>query len=405
VRVRPLRSAIVAKLELGLIRNDLRQLERTVLSGFVMRERKYRPHSSGRFALVEVDGKRIRLPGKVGSDESLAAYHEICRRLHQREADPLPPPPPKSQLLLTDLCLRYVTHCESLLNGTTDCTAYNNLKAVKKLLAFIATGLACEFGPKKLKEFQAWLIANPRIKARSYANVIVGRVRGMFSWAVSEELIEETVYRALTTVKDIRPGAGLRELRKRQPVPPEDVEATIAHLWPHLAAAVRLHSFTGVRSRSVCLAKPGQFDCSPAIWLWRPRHKSEKYGKELIVPIGPKCQAAIGPLLQTKQPGDYLFSPRDVSSNRRYKEHYTATTYAGAIGRAIKKANKARKAEKKPLIPHWHPHRLRHTLGTLVNDRWGHEAAKAMLGHATDMTKIYTAQRVALATQIAAEIG
>jgi integrase len=371
-----------------------------------MREPKYRPHTLRNFAFVEVDGNRVRLPGTIGSDESRAAYHEICRKIRERAAEPLPPPPTGKQLVtLAELGLRFITHCDEESGGKAGCTAANNKYAAKKLMDFTSIGKAHEFGPKRLKEFQKWLIAQPAINSRSYANVVVGRVQGMFAWAVSEELIEETVYRALLTVQQIQPGKGLREADKRLPVPPADLEATIAHLPKRLAAAVRLQAFTGVRSRSVCLAKPMQFDRSPDIWLWKPRHKGEKYNKELIVPIGPRCQAAIAVLFDGRSDDEYLISPRDRSTNRRYNAHYRSETYGEAISRAIGRANAERAENGLPEVPHWHPHRLRHTIGTLVNDRWGEEGAAAMLGHHANVTKLYTAQRVALASQIAAEIG
>lgn len=287
-----------------------------------------------------------------------------------------------------------------------NCAARNNRDAIKRMRTFVG-GMAGDFGPKRIKEIQAALIAEKL--ARSYANAIVARIKGMFAWGVSEELVEETVYRALRTVHEIKPGKGATETVERDPVPSDVLEATIARMLPHQAAMVRLQSYTGVRSRSACLATPSQFNRRGEIWEWRPRHKSENKKKKLRVPIGPKCQEAIGWLFDKKGPKDFLFSPRDsFPGNKRPGRlglHYTRVSYRGFVVAAINKVNKKRAEENLPPIEKWFPHRLRHTVGALVNDQWGEEGAAAMLGHHANVTKLYTQKRYALAAQIAALIG
>ena len=58
------------------------------------------------------------------------------------------------------------------------------------------------------------------------------------------------------------------------------------------------------------------------------------------------------------------------------------------------------------MIPHWHPHQLRHTRATEVRRRYGVEAAQVALCHArADVTEIYAERNFGLAAKIAKEMG
>lgn len=59
-----------------------------------------------------------------------------------------------------------------------------------------------------------------------------------------------------------------------------------------------------------------------------------------------------------------------------------------------------------PEIDHWHPHQLRHTLGTEIRRKYGIEAAQVLLGHArADVTQVYAQKNLDLAIRIARECG
>lgn len=58
------------------------------------------------------------------------------------------------------------------------------------------------------------------------------------------------------------------------------------------------------------------------------------------------------------------------------------------------------------LVPHWHPHQLRHTRGTEVRRRYGIEAAQVALGHArADVTEVYAERNMDLGMRVAMEMG
>ncbi len=57
-------------------------------------------------------------------------------------------------------------------------------------------------------------------------------------------------------------------------------------------------------------------------------------------------------------------------------------------------------------IPVWSPHRLRHTRAARIRQRYGLEAARAVLGHTdTKMTEIDAEREIGLASRIMREIG
>ncbi|MBL9092280.1 MAG: site-specific integrase [Planctomycetaceae bacterium] len=182
------------------------------------------------------------------------------------------------------------------------------------------------------------------------------------------------------------------------------VAPVLRHVPRVVRAMLRVQVFTGVRSGSICNARPEQFDTTGDVWLWRPQHKTEYLERELVIPIGPRCQRVLRPYLTTARPGDFLFSPRSVANNRRYNKRYRSQSYCVAVVRGIRRANKARKPDEQ--IPHWTPHFIRHYKGDTVNAKYGIEAAQAVLGH-DDMsaTKLYRSRRLDLATRVAKETG
>ena len=75
---------------------------------------------------------------------------------------------------------------------------------------------------------------------------------------------------------------------------------------------------------------------------------------------------------------------------------YTTRTYCRAIREACKTAG----------IPHWSPHRLRHTRATYLRKKYGLEAAKVVLGEKTLVaTQVYAEQDMEKAIEVMAEIG
>jgi integrase len=195
--------------------------------------------------------------------------------------------------------------------------------------------------------------------------------------------------------------AGKTAAAERESIKPVDsaiVEDTLKWVNPVVASMIRLQQITGMRSANVCMMRPCEIDRSGEVWLYRPaRHKTLYRGKELIIPLGPKAQAIIQSLLE-RNPEDFLFVPAEgvQRPTRRHRRHYSPASYRRSIWYACE-ANG---------IPAWHPHQLRHNVGTEVRKLFGLEGSQAILGHASlAATQIYSEKSIALAVSIAKQLG
>jgi integrase len=378
-----------------------------------MRIPKYCKHSVRDLAFVTWKRKRYYLPGGYNSHQSVQAYKRFLREHVAADSQP-GTAPPSAILSMADLIIAYMDHAAARY-GRSSRSEYANAKYALLPLAKSEHGsmAAADFGPKRLK---AWRLQLLKEGSRGYVNQQIAKIKRAFKWAASEELIPVSTYQALATVIGLRGGESMaRESEKRKPVPWSDVEPVLTELSPEVADMVRVQWHTAVRSGSLCRATPSQFDRSGDLWLWRPLHKTQHLGRELIVPVGPLCQAILGPYIDGKPPDAPLFDPRRRRNNRRYGGRYTTTTYYQAVKRAIERVNKKRKTaavdkfgdeSKAVLIEHWFPHQLRHSKGHEIRERYGIEGAQSHLGHdSMEATAIYSARRLELAKQIARETG
>lgn len=382
-----------------------------------MRVPLYRRHTKDDVAFVEFRGKRHRLPGPYGSAQSKSAYRQFLREYVFADEPERPPAfdaadsPSIAALVLTylDFAVNYY--------GEASRNEYANMRyALAQLVESFGADDADEFGPKKLKELQT-ILAAKKI-GRGYVNATIGRVKRMFRWAASEELVPPSLYHGLQCVDGLRAGRSpARERKPRGPVAAADVEAVLPYLTPNVAGIVRVAALTGARVGSVVQAARDQFrelaDGS-GLWEWRPRHKRESFGQELVIYVGPRCQAVLRPFFDAlarradSRPSDPLFSPRSIRSNAKYRPTYTTNGVGEAIKRAVAKINAERAAATPPLpaMSPWSPHQLRHARGQGVRERFGLEAAQATLGHESiDATQIYARRRDGLAREVARETG
>jgi len=96
-------------------------------------------------------------------------------------------------------------------------------------------------------------------------------------------------------------------------------------------------------------------------------------------------------------------------------DRYDTDAYRRAIEYAIAAANRAvakvaeaegREVSENDLIPHWHPHQLRHTAATIVRREMGLDAAWALLGHRSlGITDTYAELDQAPAVEAARKLG
>ena len=310
------------------------------------------------------------------------------------------------------------------------------LRPVKQLYGHTS---ADQFGPLALKALRQHMI-DVQDLCRKEVNKRIGRIKRVFKWAASEELISASIFDGLRTVEGLR--VGRTTARENAPIKPVDdltVEATLKFVSPQIKAMIQLQRMTGMRPGEVTIMRLCDLDRADEIWVYRlTRHKTSHLGVRKEVPIGPKSQELLRPFLN-RAPDAYLFSPRESEdwrngqravrrdpnrktkiypcelrarerrqqtskkrvSKRPKRDRYDTPAYRRAIEYAIAKAKRAG-----VVIPHWHPHQLRHTRATEVRRRYGVEAAQVALCHArADVTEIYAERNFGLAAKIAKEMG
>jgi len=385
-----------------------------------MRMPKYRPHSSGKFAFIEINKKRHRLPGDYDSDESWAAYHRACGELRANKRVALATPAPGVGLVIMDAIEMYLDYAFPEVGRDKPGSSYMNCVGVMKYLKqhFGRVPIA-DFGPKKLDEFVEVLKAEPaknrhgrphqdnRTLTRTFINIAMSYVKAMFRWLVRKEIAAPSAAHALESVPALKAGEG-RDNKKKRPVAFRHFIRTIKHVTPQVRAMMLLQWLTGARASSVCQAKPEQFDTTIEPWVWRPRHKTEARGHDLELFIGPKCRRVLRKFLAARNPGEYLFSPRSLMNSPRFRERYYTATYNQAISKGIGRANKKATANGSagPPIPHWTSHQIRHAKGHSVRADFGLEAAQAVLGHESiKSTQVYSDKQARLARHVAEEAG
>jgi integrase len=327
-----------------------------------------------------------------------------------------------ASISINELILAYWKHVKSyyVKNGSPTDEQAGIRSALRFLRRQYGSTLASEFGPLKLKAVREAMIEADL--SRGVINQYVTRVRGMFRWAVENELIPVEIYQALLTVKGLAKGrSNARETEPVKPVADEHVEATLPHLPRIVCAMVQIQRLTGCRPKDVCIVRPCDVDMSGDVWCYRPgTHKMEHNGSERKIYIGPRAQAVLRPWLD-RAPDAYCFSPKESAdeavarhqnngsrratsklvggkrtNNRNPGDHYTRHSYRQAIERACKRAG----------VPKWTPNQLRHSRGTEVRAQYGLEASQTALGHErANVTEIYAERNEKLARKIAKETG
>lgn len=405
------------------------------------------PHKASGLAYVWHGGRQVYFAGSpYGSRDSLEQYDRWCSENVERKT-----PRPSRNPPISALVLAFLDHAEAYYGESAEFAAYKSVGMA--LYRFTGETRVDEFGPRLMKAFRAKIVADGylvgpeigpkenRSYTRSYVNHQMQRLVRMFKWGVSEEIVAPATLESLRSVEGLRKGkTDAVDRDPVQPVDPAHVDAVVAVVSPTVAAMIRIHQLTGMRSENVCQMRPCDIDRSdPDVWTYIPaKHKTDWLGKRLFVPLGPRCRAILEPLLD-RDDDAYLFSPRESAAwvaeqrrinrktpaspshrrrkrrpHRRYRDAYDRSSYRQAIVRAIDKANKQRgewnaaHPDEPPLesVPHWHPHQLRHHASTTVRRTHGAEAARVYLSHASlDASEIYAERDVDLAKRIAREIG
>ena len=343
-------------------------------------------HKASGQAVVRLSGRDHYL-GQFGTPEALAAYDRLIAEWLAR-GRVAPPASTTRELTIEDVLARFWIFAEGYYrkDGAQTRELDNFRYALRPLRRLYADTPANNFGPLNLKALRTTLIESGL--ARTVINQRIRRVKQAFRWAVSEELVEPSVYQALAAVDGLK--RGRTEARETEPIGPVSdtvVDATLPHLPKVIAAMVRFQRCTAARPSEICDLRPQDVDRSVDPWLYRPEsHKTQYRGCDRLILIGRRAKQILLPYLN--RPLDqFCFSPAESiavwNADRRAKRKsrvqpsqinrrkalpkckpgmkFNRNSYLQAIRRACKKAG----------VGNWSPNQLRHAAGTELRTRFG----------------------------------
>lgn len=367
---------------------------------------KYRKHKSSGQAVVTLSGKDFYL-GRYGSQASKQKYDQL---ISQWLVNGRVLPASKRKATVSDLIAAYWAFSKSyyVKNGKPT----DELPGLKVALRHLKNSYGKmpieEFGPLMLTAFQQLLVETGI--CRNYVNQQTGRIKRMFKWGVSRELVPVAIHQALVTVSWLRKGK--TEAKDYAPVGAvsDDVmEATLRHVvYEPVKAMIRFQRLVGCRPGELFSMRCGDIDRSKeseGVWIYRPEsHKTEHHGKSRVIVIGPRAQEILRPFLAGADDA--------LCFVRRNGQPFKRLHYSQHIHRACAKAFPAPtgttgddlKAWRKQ--NHWTPNQLRHATATEIRKDHGLEAAQVVAGHANARTtEIYAERDLNKAIQVMAKVG
>jgi integrase len=391
----------------------------------------YRKHRQSGQALVTLTdglgGRRDVLLGKHGTAGSRAEYARVLAEWEAAGRSLRRPEKPVADLSINEMILAYWKHAEAYYGFDGERGDEGCFRSVLRVLReSYGHTQAAAFGPLALKACRQKMV--DKGWSRNYVNAQVDRIRRMFRWAASEQLLSGSIYQELKSVEGLRRGkTEARETARVKPASPEHVEAALPFMPNAVRGLVRFQQMTGCRPAEACLLRAIDLDMSnPTCWIYRPgsdqgpngEHKTAHHGHDRLILIGPKAQELVRAYLKTDLHA-CLFCPKDATAERNEKvrarrtsparrkyrrkskprrapgDHYTVRAYARAIARACRQAQ----------VPEWGPNRLRHSRATELRP-YGLDVVKTILGHSkVETSQVYAEKDIAAAMELVARIG
>lgn len=422
----------------------------------IRRKPAYTLHSATGQARCRIDGKDFYL-GPFGTPESRDRYDELIDEWVRRTDVS------SVSMTIDDLCLKFIDHADKYYrhkDGTPTGEADNIRHALRFLIKVHGRTRVREFGPIKLKEVRAAMVAANM--CRTNINRMIHRVKRAFSWGVENEHVPGANYQALREVKSLK--SGRTEARESIPIQSVDqgtVDDTLLHVSNVVADMIRLQLLCGMRPGEVCSLRPCDVTRGTnGVWTYRPpQHKTKHHGKERRIFIGPEGQKVLRKYLD-RDAEVFCFSPAEAEAERNAAKKrdrkspmtpsqstrktkgrsigtkYTKDSFNRAVQRGCEQAFDM-PAELRDVARHvarrtdlskeerdklqikmnadaaewrlkycWSPNQLRHSRATAIREKYGIEAAQMVLGHSDPrMTEVYAERDFATAAKIMREIG
>ena len=292
--------------------------------------------------------------------------------------------PPKT-CSVNEVCLAFLTKYATRYrrpdgNPSAEVDCFKS--AIRILKPLFGETPAAEFGPVRLRVVRDAMIAAQW--SRNFINKQIRRVRMMFRFAVSLELIPASILAALDSFSALSEGeTSAPDHAPRAAVSEASLNAVRLVLTAYHRDICDLLMLTGARPGEVMSLTGAMIERTGDVWRANLRHhKTAKRGKSRILYFNISAQAIL--MRHGKaDPQARLFPTRRDS-----------------LSRAFQRACKRAKVE--PFVPH----ALRHTVATLVTDDQGLDAAQQLLGHSTAaMTRQYSKASEKLAVKAAKSLG
>lgn len=366
-----------------------------------------RHHKARGLAVVTLGGRDFYC-GKFGTPESRREYDRVV-------GEWLTAGRPQflggaTKLTVAELLVRYMKFAKGYylppsreLEGIT--------LALRPLKERYGHTLAANFGPLALRAVrEEWVRAG---LARRHINARVGKIRRLFKFAVSHELVPSGVLDGLRAVEPLTFGhTTAKESEPRDAVPEGVFKATLPHLSPTVRAMLELMWWTGARPSEICSMRTADVDRSAKTWVYRPRsHKNAYRGHERRIFLGPQAQRVLSPWLRDDGE-EFVFQPREAVKAQReaWKQgHRTDAMRARNATNKRRTAAEARRAEKgsgrptsrrlagdrytpqrianavrrvciKQKLPRWTPYQIRHATATRIEHTIDFDTARKVLG-------------------------
>jgi integrase len=215
---------------------------------------KYRRHRASGQAVVTICGQDFYL-GKYGTKASHIEYDRIIGEWLAAGRS-LPSRADGTDYTVREIIARYWVFAETHYGKSRE--LINIKHSLRRLKELYGHTLARDFGPLALKAIRQRMIDDGL--ARNTINSRIGKIRRVFKWAASEELLPVAVHQGLKTVDGLLRGrTKARETPPVLPVADSIVDTTLPHL-PPVADMVRLQRLIGCRPTELCEMRPCDID-------------------------------------------------------------------------------------------------------------------------------------------------
>ena len=243
--------------------------------------------------------------------------------------------------------------------------------------------------------------------------------RHVFKWGVSEELVPNNIYSALTTVPPVAMGeTNAVEACPRTTTSDEIFSAVINHLRGFYRDIALVLRYTAMRPIELIRMTVGEVHTDDSgVLLYIPvRHKNSHRGKSRIIPFGPRATEVIRPYLQGKPSEAFVFAKEDSlknlydskGMNNRPREEKLCGISEPAFRKALRQAfNESINDGSIPAdTPMWTPYSIRHLAITEMGTLEGVVAGQRLAGHSQlRTTEIYSHQELTESIALAMKHG